>query len=56
MIDTTGGGKTNLLEHMIRQDVKNGDEQPFETKPDDTEQQQRLIREENDRRKARRER
>ena len=25
VIGTTGGGKTNLLEHMIRQDIKNGD-------------------------------
>src|ERR1019366_10782554 len=25
IIGTTGGGKTNLLEHLIRQDIKNGD-------------------------------
>jgi hypothetical protein len=25
VIGTTGGGKTNLLEHLIRQDIKNGD-------------------------------
>ncbi len=25
VIGTTGGGKTNLLEHVIRQDIKNGD-------------------------------
>jgi type IV secretory pathway VirB4 component len=25
VIGTTGGGKTNLLEHLIRQDIKRGD-------------------------------
>ena len=25
VIGTTGGGKTNLLEHLVRQDIKNGD-------------------------------
>lgn len=25
IIGTTGGGKTNLLEHVVRQDIKNGD-------------------------------